>query len=274
MTTPATRRRAIFEAHIASKQPATRAAYLRCLQRLEAWAEREAQDPEHLQTTDLERFLAEDGRQYARSSINVHRAALRTFYECLHKTGLIDTDPTHELRRVPTDHLSSSQPIAYLAHADLGQLRAQAEDLGPAHSLTICLLHETPLGIAGIARLSIDDLVESLDHKTYVLVGRTAASKTPWPISDQARRAIDALRTDHARLISPLTKNPNLLKVRQALEQTRAHSKIEIADLAAALKGTQRREERELCEELRVQPRRLPGYARRLLPNLTPLSDR
>jgi hypothetical protein len=107
-----------------------------------------------------------------------------------------------------------------------------------------------------------------------VLVGRTAASKTPWPISDQARRAIDTLRTNHARLISPLTNNPNLLKVRQTLEQTRAHSKIEIADLAAALKGTQRREERELCEELRVQPRRLAEYARRLLPNLTPLSDR
>ncbi len=61
--------------------------------------------------------------------------------------------------------------------------------------------------------------------------------------------AIDALRTNHPRLISSLTKNPNLLKVRQTLEQTRAHSEIEIADLAAALKGTQRREERELCEE-------------------------
>jgi hypothetical protein len=107
-----------------------------------------------------------------------------------------------------------------------------------------------------------------------VLVGRTAASKTRWPISDQARRAIDALRTSHARLISPLTKNPNLLKVRQALDQTRVHSRIEIADPAAALKGTQRREERELCEELRVQSRRLAEYGRRLLPNLTPFSDR
>ena len=30
-----------------------------------------------------------------------------------------------------------------------------------------------------------------------------AASKTPWPISDQARRAIDALRTNHARRLLP-----------------------------------------------------------------------
>jgi site-specific recombinase XerD len=274
MSAPATRRHAIFEAHIASKRPTTRATYLRGLQRLEAWAEREARDPEHLQTADLERFLAEEARQYARSSINVRRAALRTFYQCLHEAGLVDNDPTHQLERVSTDHLSSSQPIAYLTDADLGQLRTHAEELGPTHSLTICLLHETPLGIAGIARLSVDDLAENPNHKTYVLVGRTVASKTPWPISDQTRRAIDALRTNHARLISPLTKNPNLLKVQQALEQTRVHSRIEIADLAAALKGTQRRKERELCEELRVQPRRLAEYARRLLPNLTPLSDR
>jgi hypothetical protein len=46
------------------------------------------------------------------------------------------------------------------------------------------------------------------------------------PISDQARRAIDTLRTNHARLMSPLTKNPNLLKVRQTLEQTRAQRPV------------------------------------------------
>lgn len=131
---------------------------------------------------------------------------MRTFYQCLHEIGLIDTNPAHELRRGSTDHLRASQPIAYLTDADLGQLRARAEELGPTHSLTICLLHETPLTIAGIARLSVDDLAENPNHKTYVLVGRTAASKRPWPISDQARRAIDALRTNHPRLISPLTK--------------------------------------------------------------------
>lgn len=58
-----------------------------------------------------------------------------------------------------------------------------------------------------------------------------------------------------------------------AIAQRRAAA-FEIADLAAALEGTQRREERELCEELSVQPRRLAEYARRLLRNLTPLSDR
>jgi hypothetical protein len=104
-----------------------------------------------------------------------------------------------------------------------------------------------------------------------VLLGNTAASKTPWSISDQARRAIDALRSDHARLISPLTKNPNLVKVRRILGETREHAGIETPDLAAALKGTQRREERELCKQLRLQPRRLSEYRRRLLAELTPL---
>jgi hypothetical protein len=70
-----------------------------------------------------------------------------------------------------------------------------------------------------------------------------------------------------------LTKNPNILKVRSVLGQTRAHAKIETADLAAALKGTQRREERELCEQLRLQPRRLAEYRRRLLAELKPLGS-
>ena len=271
MTTRATHPRTMFETHLASMERSTRVTYLRSLQRLEAWVQSEALDTRYLTSTDLGRFLADEGRQYARGSLRVRLAALRAFYQCLHKRGLISDDPTRQLRSIPTDHRPSSQPIAYLAESDLAGLRAQAETLGPEHSLAVCLLHETPITIAGIARLSLDELAENPKQQTFVLLGNTAASRTPWSISDQARRAIDALRSDHSRLISPLTKNPNLVKVRRVLGETREHAGIETPDLAAALKGTQRREERELCKQLRLQPRRLNEYRRRLLAELTPL---
>lgn len=273
MTTPATPTRAMFEAHLASKQASTRETYLRSLQRLEAWAKSEALDTRHLTTAELERFLADEGRLYARGSIRVRLSALRAFYQCLHDNELISDDPTHRLAGVPADHRASSRPIAYLSENDLAELRAHAETLGPEHSLTICLLHETPISIAGIARLTVHDVAENPSRQSFVLLGNTPASKTPWPISDQARRAIDVLGNDHPRLISPLTKNPNLLKVRSVLGQTRAYAKIETPDIAAALKGTQRREERELCEQLRLQPRRLVEYRRRLLAELKPLGS-
>jgi hypothetical protein len=67
-----------------------------------------------------------------------------------------------------------------------------------------------------------------------------------------------------ARRVGPSGHAIGIDMTDETLEQTRAHSKIEIADLVAALNDTQRREERELCKELRVQPRRLAEYVRRL----------
>lgn len=116
------------------------------------------------------------------------------------------------------------------------------------------------------------DLSEDADHRTFLLLGRTPASKTPWPLGDQARRAVETLRNGHTRLISPATRNPNLLKVHSILGGTRAKTQIGTPDLAAALKGTQRREERELCEQLRLQPHRLAEIRRQLLPGLKPLA--
>jgi hypothetical protein len=60
--------------------------------------------------------------------------------------------------------------------------------------------------------------------------------------------------------------------VRAALEQTRVSADIEIPDLAAALRGMQRREEQELCRQLRLRPRRFAEYRRALLAGMTPLS--
>lgn len=274
VTPPATRLRALFEEdYLASKSPGTRSCYLRSIERLEAWARREALDLGQLQTDDLRRFLAEHGRQYAAGTIKVHRAALRAFYQCLFNTGVIEDDPAYRLRHTPVSHLAPSEPVAYLTDDDIADVRAAAQQLGVVHSLVVCLLHEAPTSIAGIARLSVDDFAENPKHQTFILLGRTVASTTPWPISEQAREAIDALRNEHARLISPLTKNPNQLKVRIALGETYARAKMETPDLAAALRGTQRREERELCEQLRLQPHRLAYYRRQLLAELKPIGS-
>lgn len=55
--------------------------------------------------------------------------------------------------------------------------------------------------------------------------------------------------------------------------ETHARAKMETPDLAAALRGTQRREERELCEQLRLQPHRLAQYRRQLLAELKPIGS-
>lgn len=101
---------------------------------------------------------------------------------------------------------------------------------------------------------------------TVVVHGLTSCRQTWDPVTTLLAEGFTCVRLDlrgHG-LISPLTKNPNLLRVRGLLGDTHAQTKIETPDLAAALKGTQRREERELCEQLRLQPRpphRIPAAA-------------
>jgi integrase/recombinase XerD len=266
--------RAVFAASLEHKEPTTQAAYLHTLSRLEAWAEHETRNVEQLQTADLRRFLAEEGRQYASSTINLRRAAVRAYYKSLHRAGVIQHDPGRQLRRVQMDHRNSSGPIADLSDHDLAHVRKRAARLGAIHSLAVCLLHETPTSIASVARLTLDELAEDVrDRRTYLLVGNAAAGKTPWPISVQAREAVEALRSEQPRLISPSTKNPNLLLVRSALEETRIDAGIHTPDLAAALKGAQRREEHELCQQVRLRRNRLAVYRRDLLPRLTILTE-
>jgi hypothetical protein len=76
-------------------------------------------------------------------------------------------------------HFASSQPIAYLTDEDIAHVRATAQELGAVHSLVVCLLHEPPITIAGVARQSLADLAEDRTGKTFVILGRTAASRTP-----------------------------------------------------------------------------------------------
>jgi hypothetical protein len=56
-----------------------------------------------------------------------------------------------------------------------------------------------------------------------------------------------------------------ILTLRQAREES-------FSTATAALKGTQQREEQELCEQLRLKPHRLSEYRRQLLPELKPFA--
>src|ERR1700729_1213987 len=68
------------------------------------------------------------------------------------------------------------------------------------------------------------------------------------------------LRTGHPRLISPLTKNPNLVLVRAAIEEVRVHAGIQTSNLATALKDTRRRSERERCDRMQLKPATFAPY--------------
>jgi len=274
MSTSPPELRGVFEAHLLAKTQGTQAVYLRCLQCLASWAESEGLDLTRLQTAELMRFLAEEARHCSSSTIRVRRAAIRAFYASLEEARIINFSPAEKLRLVAFERFSSAGPVAYVTDETIGALREHALKLGPIHSLTICMLHETPASISRIARLSGADFAEGTKRKTYAILGKNAARCAPWPISGQARDAVDALRggEDDARLISPQTKNPNFNMIRAAVEQTRADADVQTPNLIAALKNAHRRRERELCEQLRIEPRDFLAYRRVLLKDMAPLA--
>jgi hypothetical protein len=143
--------RTLFQTYLASKSPNTRRIYETTLQRLETWAQRNELDLVQMETADLERFLAEEGRRYSSATIQVRRAALRAFYGSLEDTGMIELDPAYKLRLASIDHLASTGPVAYLTDEAVAGLREHALRLGPISSLAICMLHETPASVRRIA---------------------------------------------------------------------------------------------------------------------------
>jgi site-specific recombinase XerD len=264
--------RTLFQRHLASKSPNTQRVYLTSFQRLETWADRNQLDIVQLQTADLERFLAEEGRRHSSATIEVRRAALRAFYRCLENADLIELDPSDKLRLAPLDHLASIGPVAYLSNEAITRLREHALQLGAVSSLAICMLHETPATVTRIAGLTTDDFAQDARGKTYATLGQSTTTNAPWPISQQILGAVETLRSDHLRLISPLTKNPNILMVKSAIEQTRLSAGVQTPNLAGALKHVYRRRERELCTRLRLQPSSLSRYKRPLVKAKDPLT--
>jgi hypothetical protein len=59
--------------------------------------------------------------------------------------------------------------------------------------------------------------------------------------------------------------------VKAAIEQTRMRAGVQTPNLAGALKHFYRCAERELCTQLRLEPRNFQNYKRTLLPGLKPL---
>jgi site-specific recombinase XerD len=264
--------RTLFQRHLASKSPDTQRVYLTSLQRLETWADRNQLEIVQPQTADLERFLAEEGRCHSSATIEVRRAALRAFYKCLENADLIKDDPSYRLRLAPLDHLASIGPVAYLTNEAITRLREHALKHGAVSSLAICMLHETPASVTRIAGLRSSDFAQDAQGKTYATLGHSTIADAPWPVSQQILDAVEGLQTTHPRLISPLTKNPNILMVKSAIEQTRLSAGVQTPNLAGALKHAYRRRERALCTRLRLQPSSLSQYKRPLPKAKDPLS--
>jgi hypothetical protein len=133
------------------------------------------------------------------------------------------------------------------------------------------MLHETPASVRRIAGLATTDFARDARGKPYAILGQSTRTTAPWPISRQTLDAVETLQSDHHRLISPLTKNPNILMVKAAIEQTRLSTGIQTPNLAGALKNVHRRRERELCTQLRLQPGGLLRYQHKLLDHMKPL---
>jgi hypothetical protein len=255
-----------FAAHLAGKALETQNAYLRALAELEAWAATEHLDPVALQTIDLERFLADSARTRSTASVRLQRAAIRSLYSALEFAELINHAPASRRRFVQSSLATNTRPTRSLTSDEYTSVREDAKALGPIHSLTVCLLYETPATVAAIARLQADHVLEDpASKKIYVVLGN---KPTPWAISEQAFEAISALYTGPGRLISPTTKNPNQALVRRAVEETRLRAGIHTDDLAIALKDTYKLVEHDQCQQLRIDPKTARGYQRRLLQTL------
>jgi site-specific recombinase XerD len=263
--------RATFQTHIASKSPITRGVYLRGLQHFENWADQSQLDLVELQTKDLERFLTDQGRRYANATLQVRCATLRAFYHSLMQAGLVQDDPTTGLHLSPIENPAALGPVAYLTDEEVARLKESARQLGAVHSLAICMLHQTPISVSRVACLAITDFAEDPQGRSFAVLGRTPTTQTPWRIGQQAREAVNTLKNDQPRLISPHTKNPNLLLVRAAIEQTRIAAGIQTPKLGTALQNARRRDEHELCARFRLEPDQFRHYQRRLLRKLTPL---
>ena len=258
MTVSPGRQRELLQQHLIDKSPDTRRLYLASLASLQRWADRDELDLAQLKTPDLERFLSEEGRRYSRATVQIRRAALRAFYRALEDAGILERSPADRLRLASIDHLAAAGPVEYLAEETVSHLREHALKLGPVSSLAICMLHETPASLRRIAGLAATDFARDRDGEAFAMLGQSRRSQAPWPISQQILDAVEALKSEHHRLISPRTKNPNIPMVKTAVEETRLAAGVDAPKLVEALKNVHRRRQRELCASVPTRADRLP----------------
>lgn len=241
MAPPATSLSANFQAHLAGKSPRTQEVYLASLERLTRWAQRNELDLITAQTPDLERFLADEVRSYASATIHVRRAAIRAFYAHLMKEGIVESNPASGLHIASTESIATVHgPVEYLTDEEITRLRQHALKRGAVCSLAICMLHETPATLRQIARLGIADFARDTGGRSFAILAQKTAAKTPWPVSQQAIDAVEALNNGSPRLISPLTRNPNLALVQREVQEARLSAGVQIPDVVIALKRAHR----------------------------------
>ncbi len=176
-----------------------------------------------------------------------------------------ERSPADRLRLASIDHLAAAGPVEYLAEETVSHLREHALKLGPVSSLAICMLHETPASLRRIAGLAATDFARDRDGEAFAMLGQSRRSQAPWPISQQILDAVEALKSEHHRLISPRTKNPNIPMVKTAVEETRLAAGVDAPKLVEALKNVHRRRQRELCASVRLEPIGFLRYRRALL---------
>ena len=116
-----------FIGSLTGSSPHTRKAYESDLRQFVTWAERGgAADPQAVDHLVLRRYLAYlTTRGMARPSIARKAAALRSFFGWLRKRGVIETDPTRNLRAPKGDRRLPKVPKA----AEVATLLDQAPDI-------------------------------------------------------------------------------------------------------------------------------------------------
>jgi len=137
-------------------------------------------DPWAVGTDDLAAWLA--SYAWSRETLRSYRSALRSFYGWAHASGMITTDPSRLLRKVPTS-MGTPRPASErvvddaLAHADDRQWLALM--LGSRHGLRrgeICQVHTR-------------DLIEDVDGWSLLVHGKGSKDRTV-PLLDPIARIL------------------------------------------------------------------------------------
>jgi len=198
-----------FVASLTGASPHTRQAYESDLRQFVAWAERGgAAGPEGVDHLVLRRYLAYlTTRGMARPTIARKAAALRKFFGWLRRRGVIDADPTRNLRAPKGDRRLPRVPKAAEVAALLEDIPAAPEGIEAAVALrdaaVLEVLYGAGLRISELCGLGPSD-VDFRGGLVTVLGKRSKVRRVP--LGEEAIAAIRAyLDGGRANLTGPLT---------------------------------------------------------------------
>ena len=198
-----------FVASLTGASPHTRRAYESDLRQFVAWAERGgAVGPEAVDHLVLRRYLAYlTTRGMARPTIARKAAALRKFFGWLRRRGIVDTDPTRNLRAPRGDHRLPKVPKAAEVATLLEEIPSAPEGVEAAAALrdvaVLEVLYGAGLRISELCGLGPSD-VDLRGGLVTVLGKRSKVRRVPL-----GEEAIAAIRTylagGRTNLSGPLT---------------------------------------------------------------------